>query len=246
MTEDNELTLALKSLGAQLTSPPECRVVTEVMPTWRDLRKQRNRWQRGALENIGAYGFTRTTARYWWQQVGLAYGVVALNSYLLLMVIALLAADGFRWSALWTVVALIFVLERVVTAWAEGWRGRLLAVPLVIELGYSLFLQSTFVLSLTQILRKKQSGWNYVPRPTGAALVLPVILASPVLARWNPLPSSVLQSSWFEALSLFVGVNTLFFAVLSVFQMLPPIRRSAHRLQAYRASRSHPVALRRQ
>ena len=62
MTEDNELTLALKSLGAELTSPPQCRVVTEVMPTWRDLRRQRNRWQRGALENIGAYGLTRTTA----------------------------------------------------------------------------------------------------------------------------------------------------------------------------------------
>ncbi|MET0789039.1 MAG: glycosyltransferase family 2 protein [Cellulomonas sp.] len=239
MTEDNELTLALKSLGATLTSPPECRVVTEVMPTWRDLRKQRNRWQRGALENIGAYGLTRTTLLYWWQQVGLAYGVIALHAYLLLTGIALLAADGFRWSALWTTIGLIFLLERVVTAWAEGWWGRLLAAPLVIELGYSVFLQWTFVVSLLQIVGGKKSGWNYVPRPTATALALPVMLVVPLLSRWNPLPSSVLQSTWFEALGLFVGVNTLFYAVLCVFQMLPPIRRSVHRLQARRAAR-HP------
>ncbi|NUU19094.1 glycosyltransferase family 2 protein [Cellulomonas humilata] len=236
MTEDNEITLALKTLGARLASPPECRVVTEVMPTWRDLRRQRSRWQRGALENIAAYGLTRTTLHYWWQQVGLAYGVIALHTYLLLMAIALLAADGFRWSALWTAVGLIFLLERVVTAWAEGWPGRLLAMPLVIELGYSLFLQWTFVLSLVQIATRKKSGWNYVPRPTVAGLVLPVMLAAPLLSRWNPLPASVLHSTWFEALSLFVGVNTLVFAVLSVFQLLPPIRRSAHRIQARRAA----------
>ena len=32
LTEDNELTLALKSLGARLLSPKECRVRTELMP----------------------------------------------------------------------------------------------------------------------------------------------------------------------------------------------------------------------
>ena len=56
LTEDNELTIALKSLGALMISPDRCRVVTEVMPTWRALWHQRLRWQRGALENLGAYG----------------------------------------------------------------------------------------------------------------------------------------------------------------------------------------------
>ena len=56
LTEDNELTIALKSLGALMISPDRCRVVTEVMPTWRALWHQRLRWQRGALENPGAYG----------------------------------------------------------------------------------------------------------------------------------------------------------------------------------------------
>jgi cellulose synthase/poly-beta-1,6-N-acetylglucosamine synthase-like glycosyltransferase len=63
LTEDNELTIAIKSLGGLMTSPSECTVVTELMPSWRTLWAQRLRWQRGALENLGAYGVTPPTVR---------------------------------------------------------------------------------------------------------------------------------------------------------------------------------------
>jgi cellulose synthase/poly-beta-1,6-N-acetylglucosamine synthase-like glycosyltransferase len=43
LTEDNELTMALKTLGARLLSPRECQVRTELMPTRRDLWRQRQR-----------------------------------------------------------------------------------------------------------------------------------------------------------------------------------------------------------
>ena len=79
LTEDNELTIALKSLGALMISPNECTVVTEVMPTWSALWAQRLRWQRGALENLGAYGVTAQTARYWSQQLGIGYGISTWN-----------------------------------------------------------------------------------------------------------------------------------------------------------------------
>ena len=78
LTEDNELTLALKTLGGRMVSPPQCRVTTEVMTTWRDLWRQRLRWHRGALENIGRLRPHPATAVYWGQQLRLAYGVVAL------------------------------------------------------------------------------------------------------------------------------------------------------------------------
>jgi len=61
-----------------MISPTECVVTTEIMPTWKNLWIQRLRWQRGAVENLGAYGFTRTTMRYWGQQIGIAYGTIAL------------------------------------------------------------------------------------------------------------------------------------------------------------------------
>jgi cellulose synthase/poly-beta-1,6-N-acetylglucosamine synthase-like glycosyltransferase len=164
LTEDNEMTLSLKSLGAKMISPRECRVVTEVMPTWRALWRQRMRWQRGALENIGAYGLTRATLRYWLQQIAIGYGTIALNAYFLLVLITLLAADGFELVWVWMLLGLIFVVERVVTVWAVGRRGRAIAFPLVIELAYDVVQQAVYVKSLFDIATGRAAGWNYVPR----------------------------------------------------------------------------------
>ncbi len=177
LTEDNELTLALKTLGARMTCPSQCRVTTEIMTSWRDLWRQRLRWQRGALENIAAYGLTRATAMYWGQQLGLAYGVVAFQSYLLLMTVGLLAADSLRWSLFWVAIGMIFVVERIVTSWAAGWRGRALAAPMFLELGYAVFLQACFVFSFVQILLGRKAGWNYVPRPAPPAVLTPWLFA---------------------------------------------------------------------
>jgi cellulose synthase/poly-beta-1,6-N-acetylglucosamine synthase-like glycosyltransferase len=164
MTEDNEMTLSLRSLGAAMVSPMQCRVITEVMPTWRALWRQRMRWERGALENIGAYGLTRATLRYWSQQAAIGYGTIALNSYLLLMLITLLAADSFQWAWFWVAIGFIFVVERMVTVWPVGWKGRLLALPLVIEIAYELMQQAAYVKSLFDIATGRAAGWNYVPR----------------------------------------------------------------------------------
>jgi cellulose synthase/poly-beta-1,6-N-acetylglucosamine synthase-like glycosyltransferase len=224
LTEDNELTLALKTLGAKLSSPPQCRVTTEVMTHWRDLWRQRLRWHRGALENIGLYGLTRATAMYWGQQLGLAYGVLALWSYLALMTITLLAADEIRWAPFWVVVGLIFVVERLVTVWAIGWPGRSVAAPIAIELAYAMFLQICFVTSIVQIVTGREAGWNYVPRPAVHSIVL-IGVAPYVTAMGILLPASILYTDWYAGLSLWVGFNTLVFAVISLFQILPPLRR---------------------
>jgi poly-beta-1,6-N-acetyl-D-glucosamine synthase len=173
LTEDNEMTLSLKTLGAKMVSPMECHVITEVMPNWRALWRQRMRWQRGALENIGAYGLTRATFRYWFQQIGIGYGTIALNAYLLLMLITLLAADGIRFAWFWLAVGSIFIVERVVTVWAAGWKARLLALPLVIEIAYDLVLQAVYVKSLVDIASGRKAGWNYVPREAVPQPALP-------------------------------------------------------------------------
>lgn len=83
--------------------------------------RQRTRWQRGALENISAYGFTRPTAIYWLQQLGIGYGSIALNAYLLLMLITLFSAASFQIFWFWFAIGLIFVVARLVTVWAAGW-----------------------------------------------------------------------------------------------------------------------------
>ena len=166
LTEDNELTLALKSLGATMTSPSECLVTTEIMPTWRNLWVQRQRWQRGALENLSAYGITRATIRYWGQQVGIGYGTVALNLALLLMLITVLAMDQWIWFTFWLIIGAIFVAERVITAWRGGWKARLLAVLLFPELAYDVFLQVVFVKCLVDITRARRTTWGHVEHPS--------------------------------------------------------------------------------
>lgn len=164
LTEDNELTLALKSLGATMISPSQCRVTTELMPTWRDLRRQRERWQRGALENIATYGITRATARYWGQQLGIGYGVIALPLALLLLLLTALAVDTWIWFPFWLATGAVFITERVVTVWTGGWRARALAVALVPELLYDLFLQSVFVTSLINITLQRRQSWGQLRR----------------------------------------------------------------------------------
>ena len=162
LTEDNELTLALKSLGGTMMSPQQCAVITEVMPTWRNLWRQRKRWQRGALENLGAYGVTWATVRYWGQQLGIGYGTVALNAAIALMVITALALDQWIWFPFWSTVGLIFLLERVLTVWRVGWKGRLLAATLIPELIYDVYLQIVFLTCLFDITLNRQARWGHV------------------------------------------------------------------------------------
>jgi len=160
LTEDNELTIALKSLGARLISPRQCRVRTELMPTWGDLWRQRERWQRGALENIGMYGFSSATGRYWSQQLALGYGVIAVICYLAVTVLSYFAFGMFTVVIFWAVLGALFTVERVITVWPGGWRARLLAAPLLIELAYALYLQLVYVKSLVDIVLGRSKHWN--------------------------------------------------------------------------------------
>jgi cellulose synthase/poly-beta-1,6-N-acetylglucosamine synthase-like glycosyltransferase len=162
LTEDNELTIALKSLGALMMSPAHCTVVTEVMPSWRMLWAQRLRWQRGALENLAAYGITPQTFRYWAQQLGIGYGAVALGSYLLLCVLMVVSLDTWVWFPFWLGLGAVFTLERVVTAWRGGWRARLLALTLFPELFYAAFLNVVFVKGIADICLGRQAGWTHL------------------------------------------------------------------------------------
>jgi cellulose synthase/poly-beta-1,6-N-acetylglucosamine synthase-like glycosyltransferase len=162
LTEDNELTIALKSLGALMVSPPECTVVTELMPSWRLLWHQRLRWQRGALENLGAYGVTPQTIRYWAQQLGIGYGVFALWAYFALFAIMLLAVDHWVWFTFWIGLGLVFMLERVVTVWRGGWKARLVAMSIFPELFFDAFLQLAYVKGVLDISLNRTAGWTHV------------------------------------------------------------------------------------
>jgi cellulose synthase/poly-beta-1,6-N-acetylglucosamine synthase-like glycosyltransferase len=165
LTEDNELTIALKTLGALMISPRECTVVTEVMPSWSALWAQRLRWQRGALENLGAYGMRPQTFRYWMQQLGIGYGVIALGSYLLLIILMVLATTNWVWFPFWIGVGLVFTLERVVTVWHGGWKARLLGLSLFPELFYAMFLNVVYLKGILDLSLARQATWKHIVQP---------------------------------------------------------------------------------
>ncbi len=162
LTEDNELTLAIKSLGGLMVSPGGCRVVTELMPTWRNLWTQRLRWQRGALENLGAYGPSPTMLRYWAQQLGIGYSVIALSTFWLFILVTALATDQWVWYPFWICVGSLFVADRVVSAWSGGWKARLLAGLLIPELLYDVYLDVVYVKGIFDITFARNANWGHV------------------------------------------------------------------------------------
>lgn len=164
LTEDNEITLAAKTLGASPVSPPGCAVTTEIMPTWRALWKQRLRWQRGAVENLRHYGLSRTTRPYFFQQGMLALGTVMMLAYLVLTAFVLVEGS-YGVKPLWIPVGLVFVAERLYSVWGAGRRARLLSVLMVPEILYAAFLQAVLLVAYLQILTKRTARWEHVPNP---------------------------------------------------------------------------------
>ncbi|HET7475004.1 MAG TPA: glycosyltransferase family 2 protein [Dermatophilaceae bacterium] len=160
LTEDNEMTLAIKTLGFRTLSPRQCVVFTEVMTTWTDLWRQRVRWQRGAIENLRQYGLSRVTLPYVGQQLGMTLGLVAMWVYLAFT--ALLITSGqFSFSPVWAGVGLVFVVERVTTVWRRGPAARLLAGVLLPEICYDLFQQAVLVRAAFDTLTKRDAAWHH-------------------------------------------------------------------------------------
>ncbi len=165
ITEDMELTLALKHLGWKLVSPTACRTTTELMATRGDLHRQRVRWYRGALDNLRDYGWTPVTRRYWGQQVSLLLGTVVFGLYLVLLVMD--AALGLvHFNPWWASVGLVFLIDRIVTVWAGGWRARALALLVLPELVYDLLLQAAFLDAIRHHLIGAEPHWNSAAAPT--------------------------------------------------------------------------------
>lgn len=158
LTEDNELTFALLHLGYRVLSPKECTLVTEVMPTWRQLWQQRLRWKRGAVENCVQYGLTDVTWRYWGRQIVTMLGVVVTFAYLASLGWSVATTGGVRVAPFWLAVTAVFVVERVVTVRYRGWK-HMLAAALMYELVLDLFLQAVHAKAYADSALRRDRKW---------------------------------------------------------------------------------------
>jgi cellulose synthase/poly-beta-1,6-N-acetylglucosamine synthase-like glycosyltransferase len=163
-----EITLALKTLGYRCLSPRACAVTTEVMPTWRDLWRQRTRWQRGAVDNLTTYALTRTTVPYWAQQAGMCLAATALALYVVVTVAAL-AIGELGVQPFWLAIGGIFLVERVVTVRAAGPAGIALAAVLLFEIVYDLFQTAVYAKAAIDITLRRHTTWGHVAHPLNGA-----------------------------------------------------------------------------
>lgn len=141
LTEDNELTFAILALGYAIIAPEECGLSTEVMETWRDLAKQRERWKRGAIENNRHYGLTRYTWNYWRLQIWGQIGIIVTMIYLATVGWAI-ATNNIHFYWIWAVVTVVYAVERFVTVVKRrGVLQGLVGASILIEMPYDIFLQ---------------------------------------------------------------------------------------------------------
>lgn len=157
LTEDNELGFAIQTLRYKIISPRQCTLVTEVMPTWRDLWQQRLRWKRGAVENCVQYGVTRVTWKYWGRQLLTMAGVVVTLLYLSTLAIAL-STNSLHIEPIWIGITGIFVLERAITINRLGWRQMLLSASMY-ELSVDFFLQACHAKAYFDALTRRKKAW---------------------------------------------------------------------------------------
>ncbi len=194
LTEDNEITYAVRALGYRCVSPPQCIVWTDIMRTWTELYHQRLRWQRGALDNLWMYRRWRIARRNLLQQAMLHIGALMTILYVGLLSGTLLAGIRLSWSPIWIAAMLIPSAEKALSV-----RGRVsrfdqfIAALLIPEMIGDFFRQYVLWRALGKSLGRRSQGW--APTSSLARPASPRRIASSVLSvsRLSPAPITHLQ-----------------------------------------------------
>lgn len=158
LTEDGEITLAMKTLGFRCVSPGDCTVTTEIMTSLGDWWKQRTRWQRGALEDLRAYGMTRVTLPYMLRQVAMGLSVAAFALYLAYSAV-MITMYGYHTNIFWLGLSAFFIIERVITVRRAGWREKTVAALLLPELAYDALQHAVWLWCVTGALLRTRTNW---------------------------------------------------------------------------------------
>ena len=161
ITEDFELTLSLLSLGHQCKCVTTCVAYTELMPNWKNLVQQRLRWQKGTIRDLRNFGVTRVTWGHWLKLL------IGYLTYLLqvgiLTVIVLSLLHHQRYNLAWGVgVMAVTLIEGLWTCRKAGWKGLAVALLILPELGFNIFLAIVMIRALITELANRDIAWNHV------------------------------------------------------------------------------------
>lgn len=158
-TEDIELTFAFKALGYRPMSPADAHAQTDIMPTWKALKDQRLRWQRGMLDSLLLYGITKATALDAVKQLGIYAGSLMAPAYLGLLTFWVLAYGAVPFSWQWAPLTLVFVLERIWTVRRNRPSDLVMAAVLVPEWIYEQWRSAVYWLAFWKTIRGSRREW---------------------------------------------------------------------------------------
>jgi poly-beta-1,6-N-acetyl-D-glucosamine synthase len=159
ITEDYELTLALKTLGFQTMSPPECDAVTDVMTTVPALWTQRIRWQRGAFTDLRTYGLNKITFWYYAAQLLGLLGMLTVCMIIAQVVLVVLMVGHWSPAAVWIETLPLFIAYRILTVQRTGWKGMLVAALMVPETVYDFFRYGVYVAAVCNVVTRRAIRW---------------------------------------------------------------------------------------
>jgi poly-beta-1,6-N-acetyl-D-glucosamine synthase len=158
LTEDYELSLALRVNGYVTMAPRTCKAQTDLMPTMKMLWAQRLRWYRGAFESLRAHGFRRGTR----SDIGwLTFSLWAAASRWLFLVALAVTVFTVGHMSFSPSLLLLFVFAsgiRIVQVRELGLKYMILAGLMVEELYYAFFLEAILWRSVYLAYCVKQDG----------------------------------------------------------------------------------------
>lgn len=163
ISEDYEITLALKTLGYRCLCPPGCTASTELMPTWGHLFRQRLRWQSGTLTALRQYGITSATWTNWARQAFFYLRYCSQLACWAILIWSLATHPGWTMPPWVLGMLLAIYLERVITVWKAGPKGGvLLAALLFPEWWYGMFDGLYLFQALRHEFTHRDISWGHV------------------------------------------------------------------------------------
>jgi cellulose synthase/poly-beta-1,6-N-acetylglucosamine synthase-like glycosyltransferase len=162
LTEDFEITLALKVLGYKLLSPKGCISHTDVMPTVKMLWSQRLRWQRGTLETLRLYGFNRLTYRLYLTQIYTYLMSLATPFMIALWLLSLFVLHtGLQFS--WWILLLLplSAVEQVITTYRlREWKASFFATSILTLWVYDNIKSVIYWHALIKLIKRTEFEWD--------------------------------------------------------------------------------------
>ena len=158
LTEDYELSLALRVNGYLTLAPRACKARTELMPSMHALWGQRLRWYRGAVEALRIHGFRHgIRADVGW--LGFSLWAAATRWLFLLALLFTVVTVGHMEFTPWLLLLFaVASLIRAVQVRELGWKYMVLAGALAEELYYALFLEAVLWRAVFLAFFDRRSG----------------------------------------------------------------------------------------